>query len=290
MTRITSAQGQILVLVLLVVLVGLTIGLSIASRTLTNIRNAGDLDQSNRAFSAAEAGIEKALARIKAGQDCSSGACNPNITGTVTEVKLENAGGNTGAFGIPALEKDNVIQLNLATYTGDTFDVYWGNADDSGNSAAAIVVSVVYANGANYGLGKTAIDPSSRNNNFSSPTASGGSVSYPGTSNGLTLQDDSFHDDYGFMSRINLKNSPGNLVPAGSNPVMARVRLLYNGPEQIAFSPQDTFSLPPQGQQITSTSSAGGKTRTVKVFKSNATLPAIFDYALFNGSTSPLTK
>ena len=290
--RYKSAQGQILVLVLLVVLVGLTVGLSIASRTLSNLRNSSDLDQSNRAFSAAEAGIEKALAAIGSNASCDNNACAPTLSGIdAVKVDVTQAGGGTSGFGIPNLAQDDVIQVNLQGYTGSSLNTYWGTTGDAGsgqNSSAAIVVSVVYSTSGNYGLGKVAVDDfaASRNNNFVSTVTVDPTI--PG---GLTIQDGSNHNNYGFQYAINLTDStkPNMLIPAGATPVLARIRLMYAGPKQIAFAPVGT-TLPKQGQQITSTASAGGKTRTVKVFKSNATLPAIFDYALFNGSTSPLTK
>ena len=54
-------RGQVVVWIMLVSVVGLTLGLSIASRTLSNLRQSSELEGANRAFSAAEAGIERAL-------------------------------------------------------------------------------------------------------------------------------------------------------------------------------------------------------------------------------------
>ena len=54
-------SGQILILVLLVVVVVLAIGLSVASRNITNLRTATQSEQSQRAFGAAEGGVEKVL-------------------------------------------------------------------------------------------------------------------------------------------------------------------------------------------------------------------------------------
>ena len=54
-------KGQVLVLVLLVVVVALAVGLSVASRNLTNLRITTQSEQSQRAFNAAEGGNEHAL-------------------------------------------------------------------------------------------------------------------------------------------------------------------------------------------------------------------------------------
>lgn len=291
-----SASGQILVLVLLVVLVALTIGLSIASRTLSTLRNTAELDQSNRAFSAAEAGIERTLALLKADPnlDCEVTDCTGNISGIDAKVTVADAGGTTDAFGLSTLEKDDVLQVNLDTYSGSSLDLYWGNQGDNAGStcpnASAVVVSVVYKNTATnaYGLGKGAydacLDAARSGNNFERPSA----TFEVDPLNVLDLQGGETRGNYGYKVSLNL--APGGpYVGAGSLPVMARVRLMYVGDKPIAFDPNGNL-LPVQGQQIVSTAVVGGKQRTVKVLKTTSSLPAIFDYALFNGSTSPLTK
>src|SRR3990167_2555475 len=57
-------RGQVLVLVLLVVVVALAVGLSVASRNLTNLRTTTQTEQSQRAFNAAEGGIESILSNL----------------------------------------------------------------------------------------------------------------------------------------------------------------------------------------------------------------------------------
>src|SRR3989338_3351838 len=56
-----NEKGQAFLIVVLVMVVALTVGLSVASRTVTNLRTTAEEENSQRAFSAAEAGIEKAL-------------------------------------------------------------------------------------------------------------------------------------------------------------------------------------------------------------------------------------
>jgi hypothetical protein len=148
-------------------------------------------------------------------------------------------------------------------------------------------------------MSKKAIDPcatdGNHNNNFyhstSSPVDYTASPTYPGAGTSLTIQDGTTVNNYGYESSITLTGA-GGMVPSGSSMKLARIRLMYgDATEQIAVAPVGVgVVLPTQGQQITSTASAGGKQRTVKVLRSNATLPAIFDYALFNGSTSTLSK
>ena len=54
-------SGQALLIVVLVMVIALTVGLSLASRSITNLRNSTDEAQSQAAFSAAEAGVEQAV-------------------------------------------------------------------------------------------------------------------------------------------------------------------------------------------------------------------------------------
>src|SRR5690606_12114878 len=221
-----SASGQILVLVLLVVLVALTIGLSIASRTLSTLRNTAELDQSNRAFSAAEAGIERALAMLKSDANaCQSTDCSATISGIDAKVQVTDAGGTTNSFGVSNVEKDGVMQANLDAFSGGTIDLFWGNRGDNAGAtcpnSAAIVVTFVYrhtATGA-YGMGKDAydgwLDASRQQNNFK---RAGVTVD---PTDVLTLQANETKSDYGYKVTLNV--APGGpFVSAGSQAVLVR--------------------------------------------------------------------
>ncbi len=291
-----SASGQVLVLILLVVLVGMTVGLSVASRTLTTLRNSAELTQSNRAFSAAEAGIEQALLKLKADESCGTNGelCQPTIEGVESKVTIINAGGSTKAYGISSLPRDEVFQLSLTGYAANVVDLYWGMRNDntSCSQAAAIVVSLVYRNaGGEYGLSKLPIDPACTADGSNPSRATNGfdSVANSNPIDELILQDDARKSDYGFKRTITLKGA-GGMADASVTLVSMRVKLMYAGQKPVAFAPYAGVNLPEQGQQITSTAAVGGQQRTIKVLRSNETVPAIFDYALFNGSTSTLSK
>ncbi len=310
MSRQSSSSGQILVLVLLVVLVGMSIGLSVASRTLSNLRDTTHLNQSNRAFSAAEAGIEVALGKLNVDpaacqttEGCFVDSDNNKLQiDGVDSVKVtaKIIGGTTDAFGLQDVKRDDVIQVSLESqdadgntvkYAGNKLDIFWdtldsgGACDNSGQHTAAIVVSIIYTDSSGkYGMDKQAYDKctnAGRQNGFDNSGIDNPPVYPHGTY--LVTQDGSHRGNYKFKKTINL--------PTGVNLKLARIRLMYgDDTEQIAIQPVGGHVLPPQGQEITSTAVAGENQRTVKVVRSNATLPAIFDYALFNGSTNPLTK
>ena len=62
-----SELGQALIIILLVMAVGLTMGLAVVSRSVTDIRISQQEEESARAFSAAEAGIRQQLTIREAG-------------------------------------------------------------------------------------------------------------------------------------------------------------------------------------------------------------------------------
>jgi len=54
-------RGQVLLIVVLVMVIALTVGLSVISRSVTTLRTTKESESSQRAFSAAEAGVAKLL-------------------------------------------------------------------------------------------------------------------------------------------------------------------------------------------------------------------------------------
>ena len=56
-------KGQVILILILVMTVGLAIGLSIVQKSLVDISTASKIEQSSRAYSAAEAGVERAFGR-----------------------------------------------------------------------------------------------------------------------------------------------------------------------------------------------------------------------------------
>src|SRR3989338_9342906 len=86
--QLKSPKGQILILFLLVLVVGLAIVLSVASRSITDIRTTTTSDESNRAYFAAEAGIEEALKRLETPAGFSDATLNfTNVNQTTAKVK-----------------------------------------------------------------------------------------------------------------------------------------------------------------------------------------------------------
>jgi len=308
----TKESGQILIVFLLVLVVGLAVVLSVASRSITDIRTTTTSDESNRAYFAAEAGIEEALKRIQTNPSFSKANLDfTQVNQTKAKVQatsLKVTG--TTAFEFPdRVEKDDVVQISLLNNFNDITSgspalptgalmVYWGDnsLDYLVYEKPAIEVTVVYYDGSNFGLRKFTFDPNLNrklSNQFCDTSAGSITVTTSLHPSGVT---------YSFYTRVEFMQDPAYTSPGpcpislsgvGSNPpVMARIKLLYNDVPQlvaVGLPAGAGWDLPVQGTTIESTGTTdSGVTRKLQVFQQYPSLPAIFDYVLFSGTD--LTK
>src|SRR3970040_1823596 len=105
---IDMKSGQILILVLLIVVVALAVGLSVASRNITNLRTSTQTEQSQRAFTAAEGGVEDVLSRISSIQ-----ATLPPEGSTIPVEVGDNVTTNVFVKASPVFE-DTVVPGNVS--------------------------------------------------------------------------------------------------------------------------------------------------------------------------------
>lgn len=126
-------DGQILILVLLVVVVALAVGLSVASRNLTNLRTSTQAEQSQRAFTAAEGGVEDVLSKLNTVANViqTPGAVNvsgcSNVDTTQANCTLQNASTTTGVAGTV-----NVVASKTYEKTVEPGDVAQVNMEGAG--------------------------------------------------------------------------------------------------------------------------------------------------------------
>jgi Tfp pilus assembly protein PilX len=310
-------NGQILIIILLVLVVGVSIVLSLSARSLTDIRTTTSTEQSNRAYFAAEAGIERALQQIKDGGISDTtliqGNNNPLGSGNAQyNGQIELTGGTANAFGYDAL-KDQSVQVNLkpninmATYTDSSFGlssgtltVYWhtssdGNPGDESKMALEISVLRVNATGA-YTMDKYGCDPDTTRQPVNGLNCSGGTgplQTFASCDSNIDVDNKAQDTDfcYGFtfnataanhksiLMRIRPICPPNSGTPACTS-ISEPIAVRYNG-----------GNLPQQGYKITSTGTGqDGATRKLVVFRSFPTLPTVFDFVLYNGSNNALTK
>lgn len=125
-------SGQILILVLLVVVVILAVGLSVASRNITNLRTSTQTEQSQRAFTAAEGGVEDVLSRISAIE-----TSNPQIlteNGADIEVPIGDIKANVNVKASSVYERSinlgEVGQISLEGFGGSQAKVEWAKKGD----------------------------------------------------------------------------------------------------------------------------------------------------------------
>ncbi|TSC65478.1 MAG: Uncharacterized protein CEO21_400 [Microgenomates group bacterium Gr01-1014_80] len=265
---------------LLVMTVALGIGLSIISRTLTDVSTSTKVEQSSRAFSAAEAGIEQALKQNYqpvnfANQ--SQATVNPPVDLPLAGKGLE----------YPPVSKEETAHFWLADpkaslptcgppnicYTQPTLDIYWGSPN---SDKAAIEITIINWNGSSFQQTKYFYDSDPTRisaNGFSSPlTPCSSSISV----------DTSFGSSRQFYCKVTLSGLPSGLM-------ILRARLLYtNVTQPIAVIPTGGASLPPQAKVYTSIGTSGNTQRTIQLFSLEKVVPFYLDYAIF--STGSINK
>lgn len=289
--------GQIIIMALLVMVIVLAVALAIVGRSISEISTATQTENSSRAFSAAEAGIEKAL--------------NPNITpapfslSNLSQVeslnRIKDLPYRCSALEYPPFGRESFAQFWLADpknidcsgvtpncYKRNYFYLYFGTATDYTNNLPdrpAVEVHVIgkNTNGA-YESHRYFYDSSaSRGNGFS--------LCNPSSSGIFIKTNESANQDRPFYCKVKVPPDGGESY--GSSPIMARVRILYSSSSHsVALQPFDSCdpastgqSLPPQATIYYSIGTAGNVRRTLKVFQQDAVMPFLFDFGLFSGSS-----
>lgn len=306
-------SGQVLIIILLVLVVGVSIILSLSARSITDVRTTTSTEQSNRAYFAAEAGIERALQQIKDGSV--TGSTNP-ITGQATDLgngaqytgNISSSGSFAQAFYLTAL-KDNTVQVNLRSditsdatgLMGGRIDIYWHTTSGPvAADTAALEITFLRKNTSSgeYSVDKFGCDPITAAGRFpadgfscagsiagNNPTASCGTATLAGVYN-------SSINSFCFKTTLPLN--------ATERTLLMRIRPIMPPPvtsasEGIAVeytnSSGGILPLPQQGYSITSTGvGKDGSNRKLVVFRSYPSLPTIFDFVLYNGSNNALQK
>jgi len=271
-------SGQTLLIILLIAAVILTVGLAIASYSITDIKISQQEEESARAFSAAEAGIEESL-KIGSATNVTVG----NITAQVSEViqgggKDFDFGGLKFASGeltnVWLVEHNDQGGFDASFPTNGKITVCWGEANQvSDANPPALEASLVYKDGANYKVIRAGFDPKAGR------TIGFGNVDSSSGTNCGSLA---------FAKNINLASGTFTL-PQNAIPYLLRLKLLYNSESQPLAVTADN-NLPQQGKCYDSSAAIveSNITRKIRQCQFYEAPPAIFDYVLF--STGDLTK
>ena len=264
--QLQASNGQALLIVVLIMVVGLTVTLSLVSRSIVNLKTSVDQTNSQKALAAAEAGVEQSIknsANIGSSTTPKNFTNNASFYATYTQVA-----GNTSflANGGNLVSKNEGTYIWLSTYdttpwsdpwTGD-LTIYWGDTSgDSTNSALEISV-ISGANPASAVIKRYAIDPlASRGNNFT-VVAGANKGSFPIGSR-----------TFGY--KYTLSVTTGLLVRI--NPIYFSTYLGVLG----------SIPLPDQGTIITANGAAADTRRRITVFQGYPQLPAeFFPYSLLS--------
>lgn len=281
-----NEKGQLILTLVLVMTVALAIGLSIVQKSLVDVSTATKVEQSSRAFSAAEAGIEKALKGNTSLQDLGNDASIKEINDSNFIPAIPPANTQQAPLEYPPLAKEDIAHFWLADlnstapssppacgpsiscyYAKNSLDVYWGNPATT--DKAALELTLVYFNGTQYVPQKWYLDNGTSGRNLPNFTAVSCSNITP------------VGGAQAYQCKFSLTSLPPGLI-------LLRGRLLYNTTSQpIAIAAVWPCSgagcfIPPQARNIISTGISGETQRKVKLFQINKVVPPYFDYAIFS--------
>lgn len=126
----SSRSGQVTVLVLLLSLLGLAASLSLASRSLSDLRQATYVDSGTKALAAAEAGLQ--YASTLAGADCLPheivNVQNPPLSlSGIKSVSYTTCTVTKTTISVPSVAVDDVVQIDLTGASSNlkAMDVSW---------------------------------------------------------------------------------------------------------------------------------------------------------------------
>lgn len=316
-----NQSGQIIVVLLLIVVVVLAIGLSVVGRSNTEVITASKIENSARAFSAAEAGIEHAIAsNLTTQYTFPAGSFLNSSSGKV-------AGTIFPSLSVPIIEQQNIGGTESTSFTfaqfwfadpstasyhqsamNDSFDLYFGDPTITDiDERPAVEMHIIYEtisgpvttykdvkyyfDSARGQRGSKALTVDA---NVSGPIG-GCDIKPPYPSSGITTE---FGNDRPFYCQVHVAkpelaggigvNFPWSPSNNNSFPLLARIRILYSSKGQnVAIGPpisNPTALLPPQINVYSSTGTSGDSQRTVQVTRDTNVMPYLFDFALYTDS------
>lgn len=277
-----NQSGQVVLILILVMTVALGIGISVVQRSLSDVSTASKIEQSSRAFSAAEAGIEKAI-------QSGTGFTNPISLGnnaSIAEVQASPIPAAEHALEYPPISKEEMAHVWLANadnlsavYNQSSFNIYFGIPDTTDKPAVA--VTVISWDGRNYVSTKRFFDSDSgrtSSNGFTPATCTNPTVL---TNNNTSGSESRFYCS-GPVTGYPY-DDPAALYSSTAKPILVRIRLLYSSTSQpVAVAPNTGFSLPFQANIYTATGVSGETQRKVQVFRLDKVVPSFLDYAIFS--------
>lgn len=295
-----AQKGQVVVILLLLMLVALSIGLAVTQKSVTDVTTSTQTEQSSRAFSAAEAGIEKALTgTLNSGQEVSLG--NSAKAKVDSSLELPEVGSNL-AIEYPPIGRETTAQIWFTDpddanvfYSGNQVDLYFGNENTADKPAVEVKI-IMFANNNYY----------SQSYYYDSDLIRAGSNNFTRVSpcGSVVLQVGILGINHNFYCKWTIPTIPGDITKRIPNPagagncdppncklILARIRLLYskeNHKIALAPTPGSNAQLPPQIKIYNATGIAGQSEKQIQAFRVEEVIPPWFDFAVF--SVNEITK
>lgn len=288
-----AKKGQVTLLVLLLSLLGLTVGVSVATRSLSDLRQATVADQGTKALAAAEAAAQFGLSQVTSGAISlpDPGECR-NVTAvtglslggiaaddsdvTKTGLTYQVCSSQLGYAGLANVVQGDVFQVDLSQINSANvkkLTVLWKNP----NAAVEIVKLSKSGSGytvARYPYNGTAITSYATNNSFAPAMNGSFCVS-------ATCGDASYNS--GSCTGV------GEFDFDKNNDVLLRVRPVYastdvaicgasagNSPERL-----DVKSFSVTGVARTT----GNVVKKIQITQLDSTIPTLFDNVFFSGGS-----
>lgn len=259
-------KGQAVLVVLLVMSVLLTLGLSVVSRSVTDIKISQQTQESARAFWTAQAGLEKALlaqGEIPPGNtiDGVSYAVTKYDLGGVTDFVFPEkiSPGESVAYWL--VDHDSDGNIGTSFYSGNSLTLYWGN---DGDTDTALIVTLIYRDVLSglFQSQKFTYDPSTSR---TPPT------NFTSSSPGDSLLGSDFAHTTG-------------QIPVPELTYFANIKMIFNDTSQ-SIGVKTDLAGPVQGYcyESTATVDVSNIVRKLKECRTWPKTPEIFDYLLFSG-------
>ncbi|OIP57348.1 MAG: hypothetical protein COX79_01235 [Candidatus Levybacteria bacterium CG_4_10_14_0_2_um_filter_36_16] len=269
-------RGQVLLIVVLTTIVSLTVGLTIVSRTITNLKISKQNEESQRAFQAAEGGIEQALSSAQTGNPSllTQNFSNSSSSDTKTTVISAEGGNNILLNNGESVDQDSGMDVWLSTYpdyssptTGDV-TIFWSNQDiqlsgspekcgktDGSSVHSALEVVLLSGSVTSPTFTKKVFDPCAR-----IPSSDIYDNVTKQTVGGIT---------FNYQATISVTNG-----------LIMKVIPIYNSTKIAVGS---SVALPSQGSLIESTGTSGDTVRKVVYYSSYPQIPLeIFPYSVIS--------
>jgi len=270
--KLRFPKGQVILIVLLVISVVLVVGLSVASRSVTDIKISQQSQESARVLWVAQAGLEKAM-------KANIGLGVTSLGGVQYSVARTDIGGSPEFVFPEKVAADDVevlwlvehdpgtgqIKIPLSFYDGNSLTFYWG--DPGSAEKPALEATLIYEKAGGYEIKRYTYDPEPGR---TPPTSFDGGWTSTGCSCGGR--------DFTYCS------AAGESWPGGGKPYMVRLRLIFNTSFQ-SLGVKGDKSFPNQGTCFESVATVPESkiTRRLRECQSWKVLSETFDFVLFSG-------